>query len=286
MKFNLTYMGPESLFNLRRDFFLAVQDGLRSLGHEVFITATTLDKTAFNLIVGAYFLKPESLRSIQLSGVEFAHINTEIISGDLLNFNPKKVDFLGSYLPSLQAGKFVWDVVEDNMPEHRRYGTSAHFCRWGWTPILEDIIHRETKDLDFYFFGSMSERRVAVVADLRKRGFHGIADGTCPYFVRNDRISRAKICLNLRQDDKYTHVNAFRICYLANNSCSIVGEAELDPSGYLAHTVSVVDPSLIADAMESLLEGEKWKLQAAESYELFLSRPMKDLMAKLLDESL
>ncbi|HEX7606474.1 MAG TPA: hypothetical protein VF348_07175, partial [Usitatibacter sp.] len=196
MKFNLAYLGPEALFHLRRDFLLATKFGLESLGHDVLMSGMQFDPSRFNLIVGAYFLPPAQMRKLASGGFEFAHINTEVIARNLLNFDPAKVDFLGSYLPSMQAGRFVWDVILDNLPEHQRHGTRAHFMRWGWHPRMEDIEHREEKSLDFYFFGMVSPRRAAIVGELLREGFTGMADANCPYFVRNDRIARAKVNLN------------------------------------------------------------------------------------------
>lgn len=286
MKFNLAYLGPEPLFHLRRDFLLATKLGLESLGHDVMMSGAQLDTSRFNLVVGAYFLSPEGLKRLdQTPGLEFAHVNTEVIAQDMLNFNPRKVDFLGSYLPSMKAGRFVWDVILDNLAEHRRYGTNAHFMRWGWHPGLEDIAHRPEKTLDFYLFGMMSARRVAIVNDLLRRGFRGLADATCPYFVRNDRIARAKVNLNVVQDDKYTHVNSFRICYLANNGCAILSEAESDPAGYLSVAHVVHRKEEIPEALAELVAGDRWKRLGEEALEKFRAVPMTRCLEELLDAS-
>ena len=285
MKFNLAYFGPEPLFHLRRDFLLATKLGLESLGHDVVLSGLQLDTTRFNLIVGAYFLPPAELRRIDQSGVDFAHVNTEVIANDMLNHNPRKVDFMGSYLPSMRAGRFVWDVILDNLAEHRRYGNAAHFMRWGWHPGLEDIEHRSRKDLDFYFFGLMSERRQAIVSTLLQKGFSGAADGSCPYFLRNDRIARAKVNLNVVQDDKYTHVNSFRICYLANNRCAILSEAENDPANYLEGARVVHDKNEIAGALADLIADDQWKRQGDDAYEKFRVIPMTRCLEELLEAS-
>jgi hypothetical protein len=282
LKFNLAYFGPEHLFHLRRDFLLATKYGLESLGHDVTLSGLQLDTTRFNLVVGAYFLAPVELRKLAQLRLDIAHVNTEVIAKDQLNFNPQKTDFMGAYLPALRAGAFVWDVILDNLAEHRRYGNNAHFMRWGWHEKLE---HRPRKDLDFYLFGLMSPRRQAIVNDLAGQGFNGMADHTCPYFLRNDRIARAKVNLNVVQDDVYTHVNSFRICYLANNRCAILSEAESDPAGYLdvAHVVHRKEE--IGAAMKELLADDRWKALGESAYDKFRALPMKRCMEELLDAS-
>jgi hypothetical protein len=279
----LAYFGPEPLFHLRRDFILAVKYGLEDLGHDVTLSGLVLDGTRLNLIVGGYFLPTAELAKLDRSGLAFAHVNTEVISQDLLNFNPDKTDFKGAYLPSMKAGRFVWDVILDNLPEHSRYGVNAHFLRWGWHPKLEDIERRE-KDLDFYLFGLMSQRRKQIVKELLDARLNGMADSSCPYFVRNDRIARARVNLNVVQDDKYTHVNSFRICYLANNRCAILSEAENDPAGYLQYA-RVAGRGELAAAVADLCSGGKWKALAEASYAKFRELPMKRCMEQLLDAS-
>lgn len=285
MKFNIAYFGPELIFHLRRDFLLALKYGLESLGHDVALAGLELDTTRFNVVVGAYFLPPEGMKRIEQSGVAYAHVNTEVIANDMLNHNPTKTDFLGAYLPSMRAGKVVWDVILDNMAEHQRYGNNAHFLRWGFHPKLEDIEHRAKKDLDFYLFGLMSARRQAIVQRLRERKFFGAADSSCPYFLRNDRIARAKVNLNIVQDEKYTHVNSFRICYLANNRGAILSEAESDPANYLDMARVVRRDEDIADALSELIAGDRWKALGEEAYEKFRQVPMTRCLEELLDAS-
>ena len=285
MRFNIAFLGYEPLFHLRRDFILALKFGLEDLGHDVALSGRQLDKTRFNLLISAYYLPKSEMARIDQSGFDFAHVNTEVIAGDMVNFNPEKTDFLGAYLPSMRAGRFVWDVILDNLEEHRRHGTHAHFLRWGWHPRLEDIEHREPKEQDFYFFGLMSPRRIEIVADLQRRGWSGFADGDCPYFVRNDRIARARVQLNLVQDDKYKHVNSFRICYLANNRCAILSEAESDPANYLEVASVVHRREEIAEALSGLLAGERWRQLGESAYEKFRRIPMARCLEELLEAS-
>jgi len=261
VKFNLAYLGPDHLFHLRRDFLLATKYGLESLGHEVYLSGGMLDARRFNLVVGAYFLPAPDLQRLAASRFPMAHVNTEVIAKDMLNFKPEKTDFMGAYLPAMRAGAFVWDVILDNLEEHRRYGTNAHFMRWGYDPRLEEIEHRPQKDLDFYFFGALSQRRQQVLGSLDKWGFAWLADHICPYFLRNDRIARARVNLNIVQEDKYTHVNSFRICYLANNRGAILSEVETDPAGYLDHATVVHKPEELAGALTTLLENDRWRAE-------------------------
>lgn len=284
MKFGISYFGPEPLFHLRRDFLLSMKYGLEDLGHDVVLNGLSLESDRFNFVVGAYFLPNAEIPKIAQSGVRHAHVNTEVIAQDMLNFNPQKVDFLGAYLPAIRAGQFAWDVILDNMTEYQRYGVNAHFLRWGWDQKLEDIQHRQEKDLDFYFFGMMSNRRKQIIQSVRQKGFRGAADNSCPYFLRNDRIARAKVQLNIVQEEKYTHVNSFRVCYLANNRCAIVSEHEQDPAGYLEMT-RLATAQEMPDVVADLVTNNNWRDLGEKAYALMRQKPMKAILEELLDIS-
>jgi len=284
MKFNIAFLGPDHIFHLRRDFILVLKYALESAGHDVVLSGPTLEANRFNLIIGAYFQKTEAIQSIEKSGIKYAHVNTEVVAEDMLNFDPDKVDFMGAYLPSMKAGEFVWDVIMNNMTEYERYGANAHFLRWGSHEKMKDIERNRSKDLDFYFFGLLSNRRRKIIASLQKAGLKGVADHFCPYFVRNDRISRAKVQLNIIQEDKYTHVNSFRICFLADNGVAILSEREKDPAGYLDYAI-VTNKDELLDAVQALLVNDEWKKRGEEAEARFEQIKMKDVMEELLEKS-
>lgn len=285
MKFNITYFGPLKLYHLRRDFVLAMQYGLESLGHQVTCSMASVWPDAINLVIGGYFLDNNSIRQLIASKIRYINVNTEVITNNTLNFKQEKTDLVGGYIPLMQGGLAAWDVIQDNMHHYaKRNVSNGHFMRWGYVPELEEIRHAGDKDLDFYFFGMMQPRRAAIIDSLLKKGFRGVADSECPYFVRNSMIGRAKVQLNIIQATQYTHVNSFRICYLANNHCCILSEHENDPAGYL-EAVEICTTEQIADRLADLAGG-RYVESAEKLYETFRRRSMKDCMAELLEASL
>jgi hypothetical protein len=284
MRFNIAYLGPESFFHLRRDFIFSLKYSLEDLGHKVMLSGLKLENNCVNLIIGAYFLPKDQIRRITNSGLHYINVNTEVISKDMLNFDPEKVDFKGEYLPLIRNGICAWDVIADNLDEYDRYDIRSKFLRWGYHPALRDIRHNDEKDLDFYFFGVISPRRDAIIKSLQAAGFQGLADHSCPYFLRNDRIARSKVQLNLVQDIKYSHVNSFRICYLANNDCHILSEVENDPAGYLKYT-EIVNKKNIADMLGQAIVNDKWRDFGKKSSAEFEKITMKSIMAQLLEET-
>lgn len=284
MRFNVVFLGPESILALRQDFLLALRHGLARCGHDVTLDWNRVDPSRLNLLVGAYFLPRENILQIARSGLRYAVVNTEVIKDDLLNHNPKKVDFLGAYVPLIQRGQFAWDVIQDNIAEYERYGVDARFLRWGYLPELEVVPHAAEKTLDYYFFGSMTPRRKAILDALDRAGFKGRHDHSSPGFVRNELIGRAKVQLNIIQKDIYTHVNSFRICLLANNRCAILSERETDPAGYLAYA-SVTDAETLVADMTSIINAGSWRSLGEDAYRRFSALPMETCLGRLLDDT-
>lgn len=285
MKFSISYFGPERIFNLRRDFFLMLKYGLESLNHEVFISGPKIEPGMINLLVGAYFMPTEHMKKISSSGIQYAVVNTEIVKDGMLNFQPQKTDLINGYLPLMRGGRFVWDVVPQNLAELKdQHGIEAELIRWAYHERLEDIEHKANPDLDYYFFGFVTDRRKRLLTELNDAGLRGVADHSCPYFLRNDRIARAKLQINIRQDAKYVHVNAFRIGYLANNRTAILSEEEDDPTNYLQYA-EVADKRNFAEAAAELVRGDKWKRLREESYERYRQILFKDVLEQVLDSS-
>jgi hypothetical protein len=286
MKINVSFMGPEVFANLRRDLMLLLKYSLEDLGHQVALTRANVETGKWlNILISSYFLTNEDRIAIMQSGADVIHINTEVIKNDMLNFNPQKVDFLGSYLPFLRYGRGVWESVVDNLEEHRRYGTNADFLRWSFHEKLQEIKHVSPadKDLDFYLFGMMTDRRKAFVQALTDNGFRGLTHHTCPFWERNSYIERTKVNLNIIQENVYTHVNSFRIGYLANNRCSMLSEKEHDPAGYL-ETIPLADPSNFVEMFAKLIHQDNYLKQADETYYHFRKIHMTQVMQEALDK--
>jgi len=89
-------------------------------------------------------------QGIDQSGLQFAHVNTEVIARDMLNFNPQKVTS-SLYLPSMKAGRFVWDVIlrqPGRAPPLR--GERPISCAGAGIRSSRTSATGPRKDLDFY----------------------------------------------------------------------------------------------------------------------------------------
>lgn len=274
MKFHITYLGPMSLAHLRRDFILLLKYGIQEAGHAVHLGNGDIDANAINVILGGYFRTAQEMQA--LAAYDYIVVNTEPVLGGFLNGNPNKTN-MPAYIEFMKGARAVWDVIPENIPHYEAWGIEARFLQWGYCHKLEDVGYN-AKDLDWYFYGTMSKRRQEILATLPGIGLY---DADCPYFVRNDRIGRAKVSLNIIQADKYTHVNSFRVCYLMQNRQCVLSEKEQDQAGYLEG--AIVSDNL-ADKINELIGGD-WALQAERGYfHMQCFAPQSIIMERLLDE--
>jgi len=286
MKINISYMGNLFFAHLRRDLMLLLKYALEDLGHQVSLSRCSIEAGNWlNIVIGGYFLKPKELSYITSEKFDIVHLNTEIIKDDLLNFNPEKVDFLGTYLPMLKKSRGVLEMVIDNMPEHTRYGTNATFLRWAYHPKLKELklTSAKNRSYDYYCFGMMSDRRLSLVEKLKDAGFYGLTHEANPFWERNSIIERTKINLNLIQEDFYSHVNAFRIGYLANNGCTVLSEKEHDPANYL-EKIPLTNANDLVENFARLIDNNRYLEKEKEIYYHYRKIHMTEIMEQALDQ--
>jgi hypothetical protein len=281
--FNVAFMGPAHIYECRRDFILLLKYSLEELSHSVSISQS-LFGDAVNLVIGTYFLDSETQLKIASTNYQKILVNTEVVSPMGLNFNPEKTDFYGTFLPCARQYNQIWDVIYTNLGQWQALGfDGVQHLPWAWSERLDEITPPSGGyQLDFYFYGMLSLRRRAIIKHLLDSGLKGRADGYCPYFQRNHWISSSKVVLNLKQDDKYSHVNSFRIGYLKNNRKCVVTEAEDDPYGYLDDTIVLPSLDSIASVLKDLLVNGQHELIGHRASSNFSQTKMSDVIRGLL----
>jgi hypothetical protein len=286
MLFNIVYVCAPHMTILRRDFISLTKFSLEACGHEVTVSYDVFNPRAMNLVIRGYAPEVSQYLLAQGDNFPFAILNTEVIVGGKLNFFVNQTDYKKNYQYEevMRRAKFVWEVIYDNMERHKEIGTKAFFYRWGYHPKLDEITHLREKDFDYFFFGSDSPRRRELIDSFDKAALRGGWDQYSPYFIRNSGVARAKLQLNLISHDVFTHVNSFRIAYLAGNRCAIISEPEHDPVGYMDYVVVSPREALI-DTIREYAADNKYQKLADRSYELFRQTDANQIMHELLAQT-
>lgn len=272
MHLTLSYFGGEQPFHYRRDFILLLYHGLRAAGHQVELAWHSLNPHSHNFIIAGYSLSAAAVRDLIASGYRYAVIETELITGTMLNRNPHKTDFSGAYIPLLQHASWVWDGYHANVAVMRDYGANAHVLPMGAVPELHEI-KPQPPQFDAYFFGGLSPYRRAILQALQQAGYAVAAHDYCPYFLRNDYLRRARWVLNLRHDATQNHATLHRLWYLYNNRLPVLTQAQDNSEGWL-------DYATVSEDLAAAMAAPPTPLRQADSWPLF-----SDQLKILLDHS-
>jgi glycosyltransferase involved in cell wall biosynthesis len=177
-----------------------------------------------NVLIGAHNLTdPASVEQIEHAG-KYIIVQSEVLNEDSIAGWPVQESYTTIYLPLLQQAYAVWDSLESNQSQLKRFGIDAELLRRvGYLSAMEEIIHKKTKDIDFLYYGSLTPHRIKLIEELRALG----GDVVCVFdeaaIFRNDLIARAKVNLAPNQAPGINHLSS-RVLYLLNNRSIVVAE--------------------------------------------------------------
>ena len=143
----------------------------------------------------------------------------EQISGPSMWRTPAAMDLL-------RSATVVWDYAQSNIDYLRTLDIQADLVLPTYHDDLATIRHDVDKDIDILFYGSLNERRAAILDALRDKarvvrmfGVYGQQ--------RDDYIARAKIVLNVHFYESCI-MEQVRLSYLLSNQVFVVSEVGAD----------------------------------------------------------
>ena len=183
----------------------------------------------------------------------------------------------------------VWDYSARNVDAFKTLGIEATHVPIGYAANLERIAPLHDKDIDVLFYGSLNERRIAVLDALEARGAK-VVDLFGQYGeARDAHIARAKVVLNVHHYEAQI-LEEVRLFHLLANRAFVVSENG-DPAAEAAYAGGVVFapyPKLVDVVLSALaqpaararvaLEGQR--LAKARPYAEFLREPVARLLAE------
>jgi tetratricopeptide (TPR) repeat protein len=250
---------------------LAVQHGLRELGHAAPLVRDPRRVKGRAIVFGAHLLEP---------GAEYD------LPGDAILFNLEQLgdgklwEFSG-YLDRLRRHE-VWSYSERNVESLRAFGVSrAVLCEPGFVPALQRIPSVEP-DLDVLFYGTPTPRRVAVVKALRARGLRVEVLFDVYGEARDAMIARARVVLNVRHIEGGL-LEAVRLSYLLANGRCVVSEGGTDPAlkaRYHGGVVFAPYDALVDVVITCLQDRALRERTAARGYEIFRACSQADQLQR------
>lgn len=284
VRFNITIIDPPGypfthfLFDLIR----LLQGGLESLGHPCTITRNALEKGRINVLVGLHNVAdPKLVEEAVSSNHEMVLLQTEMVTGKTFNHVTEDTRFERVFLPVARRAIAVWDSSEENIAALATFGIEAEMLRFGFDRAIVDIHHKPEKDVDFFFYGSLTPHRKEVLSKLDALGYRVRVLFDAPTIYRNDWIARSEIVLSMRQGEQLSHLPHGRILYLVSNRCLVVGESGREQAS-LEDVFLWADPEDFIELCREARAKRDRRALADTFHERLCARPMSEQLAPLV----
>jgi SAM-dependent methyltransferase len=198
-----------------RDLAEALHYALLRLGASAGVVDRAERGSGRLIVLGAHALDAQALAELPPDSILY---NLEQITDDLFARTPHYRDALRRFA--------AWDYDAANAARYAAFGLPppAAVVPVGYVPEWTRIVPAAQPDIDVLFYGSLNERRLGILKELRAAGLR-----VEPHFgvygpVRDALIGRAKVVLNIHFYEAQIF-EAARVGYLLANRACVVAEA-------------------------------------------------------------
>jgi hypothetical protein len=249
-----------------------LKNSLCGLGHDCEMGINEFAKDRTNIVVGYHLLRyGDHLLSCRYIPYQLEQLST---AEGVFSDNVKAL---------LATASEVWDYSPENIAFLKAAGITAKHLPVGYHQSLEQVPGSLQKDIDVLFYGSVTERRKAVLDELERMGAKVKVLFGVYGKERDACIGRSRIVLNIHFYDAKIF-EAVRVSYLLNNRCCIVSE-ESPQYPYAGVNIPLVPhEKLVARCMELLNYGDGLMRRLAdENYREFKQKfAMTDLIKNVM----
>ncbi len=278
MRFAITIVAPPGYPHVAAFFEVAesLRSGLVTLGHEAVVTTRGDIPGYQHIILGSNLLLEYPLP----------------IARDAILYNLEQIDIGSPWLKPELIALFkrsrVWDYSRRNAKALADLGVKVEqVVPVGYAPELTRIQHAPKKDIDVLFFGSMNERRKAILDGFTNAGVALVGVFGAYGGKRDALIARAKIVLNVHYYDAKV-LEIVRLQYLLANQVAVLSESGADPSedAELSDAVSFAPyERLVAQGLRLLSSPEERDVLAKKGFDAIRRRPQADYLRRALNHA-
>lgn len=277
-------------FSMYRNVIALLYHGLVDAGHDVTVSQNRIAGDALSIILPPMaFRLPELVDELVGRRLRYLVLGVETFDGFAHGRAPDAADDLEPFRRFFADATAVLCLFRQDVERYRAVTPRPVYLRYGVHPALAEIPDAAERPVDVFFFGDVEPypARARVLRQLRDAGLvvDVLANSSqAPHeLIRNARIARAKIDLNLAHGD---HVSPQRVVYLANNRRCCLSNTVSDPDGYLAAALACPDDAALVDACRTIAADGSWRRRGAEAYDRVRDWTMPEIMAAALDEAL
>lgn len=245
-----------------------------SLGWSCALTTNSVERGWLNVVVGYHLLRTRDAAQLARAGCVFYQLEQLSFREGWFNAEREAV---------LRSARAVWDYSAENIAFLRARGFDAlALLPLGHHPKLRRIEHRleANKDVDVLFYGSLNERRGAVLDRLRARcrlqSLFGIYGRD-----RDAWVARSRIMLNVHFYQAQI-IEQVRLSYLLSNECFVVTE-ESAPGPMAEGVVAGAYDDLPELCLRYLEDAAARREKAARALRWMEQRPMAEFLRAVLE---
>jgi len=284
------------------DTVLFLKNALQDCGHTACISHTIVPGQVN--IVMEHFVAEQHLRALlegHAAGARFILIGTEPIVGGSFNGGVEGTHWHYSnqaywklrfelFKLAAQLADVIWVLAESMVPGYARLFPElpVRFLPHGHVNNFATVQQRPEpeRDIDFYFSGSLTEHRKRIIRTLAQTRSVVTNDQNTPEYLRQDQLSRSKVCLSLRLSPHNDIPSVSRMHFHLQNRSFLLHEAYALPCPLDPFVLQTPCDDLITWAHAALDLPNRREI-ADGMYERFKAAlPMTQLLPPLLDEAL
>ena len=185
---------------------------LKELGHEVSFGFNNIEPSAINILIGCHLLDPSLIAQIPSSTII---LNTEQVYGETDWNKP-----IFAWAKHFQ----IWDYSPKNIEKLNQLGIDrTKLLRIGFQKELVRLDLSGPKDVDVLFYGSVNERRKAIIDGLEAKSLKVKVLFGVYGKDRDEWIERSKVVLTHHYYESQIF-EIVRVYYLLTNSVAVIGE--------------------------------------------------------------
>ena len=284
------------------DTVLFLKNALQDCGHTACISNAIVPGHVN--VVMEHFVEERHVRALidgHAAGARLILIGTEPIVGETFNdsivgghWHYSNADYwklrFDNFKRAAQVADAIWVLAESMVDGYARLFPKlpVRFLPHGWVSGFATVRPRPEaeRDIDFYFSGSITPYRRVFLEALSRHHTVVHNDQTTPEYLRQDQLSRSKVCLSLRLSPHNAIPSVSRMHFHLQNRSFFLHEAYELPCLLDPFVLHVPTTELMAMA-RSALQLPNRRAIADELHDRFAETlPMTRLMPPLLDEAL
>lgn len=294
------YSGNHDNSNSIADTVLFLKNALQDCGHTACIS-DTIAPNHLNIVV-EHFVKDEHLRALldgHAAGARFVLIGTEPVINGSFNGGIEASHWhysntaywnrrFDGFKVAARLADAVWVLAQDMLAGYAELlpHRPVRFLPHGHVHNFATVRQRPEadRDIDFFFSGSITAYRKRILDTLRKTHRVVCINQETPEYLRQDQLSRSKVCLSLRLSPSNLIPSVSRMHFHLQNRSFLLHEAYERPCPLDPFVLQAPSDDLIPWAHAALELPNRREL-ANDLHDRFeAALPMSALLPPLLAE--